>query len=274
MAIEILKAVILGVVEGVTEFLPISSTGHLILVNQFLSFERGFTILFDIVIQLGAILAVVVYFWKKLWPFGADRSANRQTWRIWSKILVAVLPALILGALLGDFVEEKLFDPLVVAVSLLVGGIIIIWIENRSADSTNLPQSNLQKVRSVGEMSFKTAFLIGLAQCLALIPGVSRAAATIVGGLVFGASRPTATQFSFFLAIPTMLAASAYSLFKYDASFTSSRFLILAVGFVVSFLVALAVVKWLIGFVSRRSFVPFGWYRVILALFILLILGV
>ena len=258
--LDIIKAVILGIVEGFTEFLPISSTGHLILVNQFISFDKKFTLLFDIVIQLGAILAVAVYFWKRLWPFSKDLNKNKEIWTIWFKTIVGVLPAIVFGALFANKIEEKFFTPWVVAIALLVGGIIIIVIER--------VQKN-PKITSIANLSYKTAFYIGLVQCLSLIPGTSRSAATIIGAIVFGASRVVATEFSFFLAIPTMVAASAYSLFKYRAILNVNQFIVLSVGFAVSFLVALAAIKFLISYVQKHDFKIFGYYRIILGIIII-----
>jgi len=258
---EIIKAVILGIVEGVTEFLPISSTGHLILVNQFIAFDKGFTILFDIVIQLGAILAVLVYFIKKLWPFTKDKTKNQETLNIWYKTIVAILPAIFFGLIFANFIEEKLFNPWTVAVSLLIGGVIIIYIERRGRTPS---------VITIKDLSYKKAFFVGLIQCLAMIPGVSRSASTIIGGMVLGASRIVATEFSFFLAISTILSASAYSLLKYHGVLSLEQFIVLTVGFIVSFFVAFMVIKFLINFVSKHSFIAFGYYRIILGAIIIL----
>jgi len=275
--IQYIYATILGIVEGFTEFLPISSTGHLIIVNQFISFDKKFTLLFDIVIQLGAILAVVVYFWKRLWPFKYGKNPDgkavedprcqprwhrdREILNIWYKTIVGVLPAIILGALFGGIIENKLFNPWVVAIALAVGGAIILIVEKKQKQP---------KITSINNLSFKTAFLIGLVQCLSMIPGTSRSAATIIGAMVFGASRIVATEFSFFLAIPTMLAASAYSLFKYRSILNIHQISILSVGFVVSFLVALAAIKFLISYVQKNNFKLFGYYRIILGIIIIL----
>lgn len=258
--LAIIKAIILGIVEGFTEFLPISSTGHLILVNQFASFDKNFTVLFDIIIQLGAILAVLVYFIKRLWPFGHDTEKNKKTMTIWYKVMIGVLPAIVLGALFADFVHEKLFNPWVVAVSLLVGGLIILLVEH-----TNKPV----KIITIEELSFKTAFYIGLIQCISMIPGVSRSGATIMGGMVLGTSRVVATEFSFFLALPTMVAASGYSLLKYNQVLSNSQWVILAIGFITSFVVALIVIKYLLRFVQKNNFKIFGYYRIILAVIII-----
>lgn len=262
--IEIIKAIILGVVEGLTEFLPISSTGHLILVNQLTSFDKAFTLLFDIVIQLGAILAVLFYFRKKLWPFTKDQIKNHETLIIWYKTIIGVLPAIILGALFGGFVEAKLFNPWVVAIALIVGGLIILIVEK-----TQDPKGTPEKITSIKDLSFKTAFFIGLVQCLSMIPGTSRSAATIIGAMIFGASRVVATEFSFFLAIPTILAASVYSLLKFNAVLSLNQIFILSVGFVVSFVVALAVTKFLISYVQKHNLKIFGYYRIILGIIII-----
>jgi undecaprenyl-diphosphatase len=263
--LEIIKAVILGLVEGVTEFLPISSTGHLIIVNQFISFDKDFTVLFDIIIQLGAILAVLVYFIKKLWPFTKDKIKNKETLNIWYKAIVGIIPAMLLGVIFASFIEEKLFNPWVVAISLLVGGLVVLFIENKKKTA---------KIISIEDLSFKNAFFIGLIQCLSMIPGVSRSASTIIGGMFLGASRVVATEFSFFLAIPTMFAASAYSLLKYKGVISPSQFSILIIGFAVSFVVALAIVKFFINFVQKNNFKIFGYYRIILGLIIILYFAV
>jgi len=277
--LDYISAIILGVVEGFTEFLPISSTGHLILVNQFITFDKSFTLLFDIVIQLGAILAVVVFFWKRLWPFtlrhGSGQAlqnkpgqtplkVNKDILNIWFKAVVGILPAVILGALFASKIEEELFNPWTVAITLFIGGIIILYIENsHSADPGRA------KINTISELSFKTAFFIGLIQCLSMIPGTSRAGATIIGAMVLGASRVVATEFSFFLAIPTMIAASTWSLIKYRAILDLGQIIILGVGFFVSFVVALAVIKFLINYVQKNNFKIFGYYRIILGLIII-----
>jgi len=258
--LETIKAIILGIVEGFTEFLPVSSTGHLILVNQFVTFDKKFTTLFDIVIQLGAILAVMVYFFKRLWPFTKDKDKNKEIWSTWFKTIIGVLPAIVLGAIFASKIEEKLFNPWTVAIALLVGGLIILFIERRRHNP---------KINSIKDLSFKTAFYIGLIQCLSMIPGTSRSASTIIGAMFLGASRVVATEFSFFLAIPTMVAASGYSLLKYHAALSHSQLFVLAVGFIVSFFVALAVVKFLIGYVQKHNFKVFGWYRIVLGVLII-----
>jgi len=259
MSLLIFKAVILGIVEGLTEFLPVSSTGHLILVNQWISFSEPFTQMFDVVIQLGAILAVVVYFWKKLWPFASNQDERRVTLNIWYKTIVGVLPALFFGAMLGDWIEERLFNPFVVAVALFLGGIVLVILRREKLKI---------KINSLSELSFKTAFLIGLIQCLAMIPGTSRSAVTIIGALLLGASPLVAVEFSFWLAIPTMVAASSYSLLKHGLAISGFEVIVLAVGFVVSFLVALAVIRFFLDYIRRHDFRIFGYYRIALAILI------
>ena len=261
--IQYLQATILGIVEGFTEFLPISSTGHLILVNQWLGyasgFDKKFTLLFDIVIQLGAILAVLVYFWKRLWPFTKDSIANKKILNIWYKTIIGVLPAIIIGALFASKIEEKLFNPWTVAVALFIGGLVILIVEKKYRQP---------KITSIDNLGFKTAFFIGLIQCLSMIPGTSRSGATIIGALILGASRAVAAEFSFFLAIPTMIAASAYSLFKYRALISSDHATILLIGFIVSFIVALAVIKFFMNYVQKNNFKIFGYYRIVLGIII------
>ncbi len=259
---DILISIILGIVEGITEFLPISSTGHLILVNKFVDFEGNFAHMFDVVIQLGAILAVVIYFWKRLVPFGSHKTSEEKTatWNLWWKVLVAVIPALLIGGTIGKHIEEKLFNPYVVAVALIVGGILLLWIENTLRES---------KINSIAALSYRTAFLIGLIQCLAMIPGTSRSAATIMGAILLGSSRVVAAEFSFFLAIPTMVAATAYSIMKSGLHLSSHEIMLTGIGFVVSFLVAWAVIAAFMKYISKNNFKPFGYYRIVLGALVL-----
>ena len=260
---EWIKAIILGVIEGVTEFLPISSTGHLILANEFLSFDQEFENLFNVVIQLGAILSVIVLFRRKLIPFGRDvgRNERKRTFDLWKRVIVGVLPAIVFGVLLGDLIEEALFNPVVVAVALAVGGVLILWIESR--DRT-------PRLHTVDDIGCRTAFFIGLIQCLAMIPGTSRSACTIIGAMLLGASRVAAAEFSFFLAVPTMVCASGYSLLKSGFALSTQESLLLAVGFAVSFLVALLVIAAFMKLIQRVGFKPFGYYRIALGIVILL----
>lgn len=259
---EFVSAIILGIVEGITEFLPISSTGHLILVNPFVGFTGSFANMFDVVIQLGAILSVLIYFRKKLFPFGRGKGIieKMETWSLWRKTLVGVMPALLIGFFAGDYVEEKLFNPLTVAVSLIVGGIILIVLESLHKRQT---------IRSIEELGYGTVLLIGFIQCLAMIPGTSRSAATIIGAMFLGASRGVAAEFSFFLAIPTMIAASGYSLMKMGTALTALQWQVLAVGFWVSFIVALAVIAALMRYIQKRDFKIFGYYRILVGVLVL-----
>lgn len=259
--LDIVRAIILGIIEGVTEFLPISSTGHLILANQWISFSEEFTMTFDVFIQLGAILAVIIYFRKEVFPPTISQVTERNYMNFWLKVLTAFLPAAVFGFLLANTIEEHLFSLEVVAGSLFLGGIILVLIERRK---------HLFRFATVSEMPFKVALFVGLFQCLAMVPGTSRSAATIIGALVLGASRKLAAEFSFFLAIPTIVAASVYSLLKGSAHFSGNNLLILTVGFIVSFIVALGVIKFLMDFIRKHSFIGFGYYRIVLAIFVLL----
>jgi undecaprenyl-diphosphatase len=256
---EIFTALILGIVEGVAEFLPISSTGHLILVNQFFAFDPEFTALFDVMIQLGAIAASVVYFRADLFPFLKKGNQTKETLVIWSKAFLGVLPTLVLGALFGKKIQETLFDPMVVASTLFIGGIIILVVERRKHKNT---------ITSLKTMTYRKAFLIGCCQCFALIPGTSRSAATIIGALLFGASRTAAIEFSFLVAIPTVVAASAYSLLTHATPIDTQGFLLLSIGFLTAFVVAMGVIKVLMHYIHTNTFVVFGYYRIVLAILI------
>jgi undecaprenyl-diphosphatase len=260
---EFAKSIILGIVEGITEFLPVSSTGHLIIVNQFIDFTGPFAHLFDIVIQLGAILSVVVYFWKRLFPFQADMETGekKKILELWKKTVVGVIPALVLGFIFGKYIKLYLFNPITVSISLIAGGMALIYLESRRKSAT---------INSITSLTFKNAFIIGVMQCIAMVPGVSRSAATIIGAMSLGSSRLVAAEFSFFLAIPTMFAASAYSLLKTEQPLTSMELIILATGFVVSFLVAWLVIAGFMKFITKRDFKPFGYYRIILGIFVLI----
>jgi len=259
---EYLTPVMLGIVEGITEFLPISSTGHLIIINEFTGFTGPFAKMFDVVIQLGAILAVVVLYRKKLVYSLVSGSADerRRTFSIWLKAAVGVVPALVFGFLFGKRIQESLFNPVVVAAALLIGGVVLIIIEKRKANATIL---------EVEGLDYRTVLFIGLIQCLAMVPGTSRSAATIIGGMLLGASRTAAAEFSFFLAIPTMAAASAYSVMKMNGVMTGPQLIQLAIGFVVSFVTAYLVIAAFIRFISRHDFIPFGVYRILLGIAVL-----
>jgi undecaprenyl-diphosphatase len=261
-----LKAVILGIVEGITEFLPISSTGHLIICNKFINFTGSFANMFDVVIQLGAILSVVVYFWKRLFPFGKESAPGMNAAIIdtWKKTLAGVSPALVLGALFGGVVEERLFNPVTVAVMLLLGGIALIIIESRKISV---------KTATVNAMTYRLAIAVGLFQCIAMIPGTSRSAATIISAMLLGVSRVAAAEYSFFLAIPTMVAASGYSLLKTGGSLSTSEWFTLGVGFVVSFFTAWAVIALFMRYIQTHDFKPFGWYRIVLGVVVLVFMA-
>lgn len=261
--LEFIKVIILGIIEGITEFLPISSTGHLILANEFLSFEESFEKMFNVVIQLGAILSVVVYFRRKLIPFGRGftKIERDHVFHLWFKVLAGVIPGLIIFGLFGSDLQDLLFNPTVVAIALIVGGFIILLVEN----IVRKP-----KITSIESLSFKNAFIIGLIQCLAIIPGTSRSASTIIGAMSLGSDRETAAEFSFFLAIPMMVAASAYSIYKSGFSMTNNEINLLLVGMAVSFLVALAVIAGFMKLIKKMGFKPFGYYRIALGFIVLL----
>ncbi len=252
---DFLSAIVLGLVEGITEFLPVSSTGHLILFNAWFSFAPEFTKMFDIVIQLGAILAVVVVFWKRFLP---RVSSNRE---LWKRVIISVLPALVFGALFGSKIQAVLFHPIVVAIALIIGGGVLLFAE-RLHRTTNVIDEK--------KMSYGKAFAVGCIQCLAFIPGVSRSAATIVGAMMLGVSRSSAAEYSFFLAVPTLLAASGYAILKNPIVLNSYDISILLMGFVVAFLSALIVIRLFLGYIRTKTFAPFAYYRILLGTAILL----
>ena len=254
--IEILKAVLFGIVEGITEWLPISSTGHLILLDTLVRLDVSpeFYEMFQVVIQLGAIGAVLVLFFHKLNPFFPKKTApeRTRTWQLWAKVVVAVIPSAVLGLLFDDWMDEHLYNYVVVAVALIVYGVAFLVVERRERTF---------KIRDVDQIDYRTALLIGAFQCLSLIPGTSRSGSTILGGILLGVARPAAAEFSFFLAIPTMLGASALKLMKYlleGLTPTGTEIAVLVVGSVVSFLVSLAVIRGLMEYVRKRSFSVFG----------------
>jgi undecaprenyl-diphosphatase len=258
------KTLLLGLIEGVTEFLPVSSTGHMILADEFirLSENQTFTDAFTVFIQSGAILAVVVLFRRELWPFAGTKTEQHNKWLLWAKTFVAFTPAAVTGLLFHGFIEEHLFNPVTVAAALIFYGILIIIFER-----THQVQAN--RLHCIDNLSFRTAFFIGLMQCLALIPGTSRSTATILGGMMLGLDRTLAAEFSFFLSIPTIIAASLLQLFKNGVAFSATEYLVLGIGFTVSFLVAAIVIKWLMKYLRKHSFIPFGWYRILLGLLVL-----
>ena len=265
MIIELLKAVLFGVVEGITEWLPVSSTGHMILLDQFIKLQvsADFYEMFQVVIQLGAILAVLLLFFKKLNPFKDDDEDRKQTLQLWLKVIVAVLPSAVLGLLLDDWMDAHLYNYVVVAITLIAYGVAFIFMEKFQKST---------KIDKVEQIDYRTALLIGAFQCLSLIPGTSRSGATILGALLLGVSRPAGAEFSFFLAIPTMLGASGLKILKYGkdildaeaAAPTGQELLILAVGCVVSLIVSLLVIRALMDYVRKHSFSVFGIYRIVL----------
>lgn len=268
---ELLKAVLFGIVEGVTEWLPISSTGHLILLNEFitLNVSDAFRSMFDVVIQLGAILAVIVLFFHKLNPFSPTKSERekKQTWQLWFKVVAAIIPSGIVGVLFDDWMEAHFHNATVVAIALIVYGVAFILVERRNARRVGG-----KTVEDVYAIDYKTALLIGCFQCLSLIPGTSRSGSTILGAILIGVGRSAGAEFSFFMAIPTMLGASAIKGLKFllsGVTATGTEIGVLIVGCVVSFLVSLLVIRGLMEYVRRHSFSAFGVYRIILGVVVL-----
>ena len=267
--IELLKAVFLGIVEGITEWLPISSTGHLILVNEFLNLRQSkdFIDMFNIVIQLGAILAVMVIYFKRLNPFQPGKTARevQLTWQLWLKVVIACIPSAFFGLLLDDWMEAHLSNFFVVAIMLVVYGIAFIWIEDRNRRVE-------PKVTDLASMSYKTAFYIGLFQVLSIIPGTSRSGATILGGIIVGTSRSVAADFTFFLGIPTMFGYSGLKAVKYfidGNTLTGGQAAILLVASVTAFLVSLFVIRFLMNYIKKHDFTVFGKYRIVLGIIVL-----
>ena len=268
--IELLKAVLFGIVEGVTEWLPISSTGHLILLNEFifLQVSEEFQSMFDVVIQLGAILAVIVLFFQKLNPFAPTKTVpqKKQTWDLWFKVIAAIIPSGVVGVLFDDWMDAHLHNGIVVAIALIVYGIAFILVERKNTGK------HLRMVDDVHAITYKTALMIGLFLCLSLVPGTSRSGSTILGAIMLGVGRSAGAEFSFFMAIPTMVGASAIKLLKFLLSgvgITGMEIGILAVGCVVSFIVSLLVIQALMDYVRRHSFSAFGVYRIILGAVVL-----
>lgn len=278
MVIEIIKSILFGIVEGITEWLPISSTGHLILVEQFVKFTKvspEFWSMFQVVIQFGAILAVVLIYWNKIWPITTNKEKaikktgilsyfNKDIMILWTKILVACIPAAIIGILFDEVFEKLFYNPTCIAIALIVFGIAFIVIENRNKDNNKTKEKNNQ-------ITYKDAILIGIFQLIAAIfPGTSRSGATIIGGLLIGLSRANAAEFTFYLAIPTMLGASLLKLVKFGFGFTSIELIILIVGMIVSFLVSMIVIKFLMNYIKKHNFKIFGYYRIALGIIVLL----
>ena len=277
MIIEIIKAIIFGMVEGITEWLPISSTGHLILVEQFLKFKEvspEFWNMFQVVIQFGAILAVVILYFKQIWPFTKQKEKaikktgilsyfNKDIMNLWGKILVGCIPAAVVGLLFDDVFEALFYNPFCIAIALIVFGIAFIVIENWN-------KNRISKTEKNSQITYKDALIIGIFQLLAAIfPGTSRSGATIIGGLLIGLSRPNAAEFTFYLAIPTMFGASLLKLLKFGLGFTSIELVVLLVGMIVSFLVSVIVIKFLMSYIKKHNFKVFGYYRIILGIIVL-----
>ncbi|WP_270744848.1 undecaprenyl-diphosphate phosphatase [Lactococcus petauri] len=267
--IELLKIIFLGIVEGITEWLPVSSTGHMLLVDAFIhtNMTQAFKDMFFVVIQLGAIIAVIVEFWSQMNPFvnveGKGVRIKRSVFNMWVKVVVAFLPSAVFGLFLNDFLEENFGTPLTIAIMLIVYGIAFIVIERWN--KTRVPKINTMK-----EITYQTALIIGMFQVLSMIPGTSRSGSTIVGALLIGVSRVVAAEFTFFLAVPTMLGASAFKLLKFGLHFSLSEVIALIVGMVVAYVVSIFVIKFLMSYIKRRDFQIFGWYRIALGIIVIL----
>ena len=267
--IEILKVIFLGIVEGITEWLPISSTGHMLLVDEFLQLNASdsFKEMFFIIIQLGAILAVVVLYWNRMFPFQfKDKTKpviRKDIFSLWFKVVVACIPGAAVTILFDDYIEAHLHTPVVIAIALIFYGVAFILIENWN--KTREP-----KIRTLADISYQTAFMIGLFQVLSIIPGTSRSGATIIGGLIIGVSRVAVAEFTFYLAVPVMLGMSLLKLLKFGFAFTGSEFIILGVGTVVAFLVSIIVIRFLMSYIRKHDFKVFGWYRIVLGALVLI----
>lgn len=267
--LEILKAAVLGIVQGITEWLPISSTGHLILFNEFLKLDcsKEFWELFEVIIQLGSILAVIVLYFNKLNPFSPKKNASekKDTWTMWIKVIIGSIPVAIAGILLNDYLPDH---PVIIAIALIVYGVLFIILENKN---------NKPAINSISELSFKKSLGIGLFQTLSIIPGTSRSGSTIMGGIILGTSRPIAAEYSFFLALPAMAGASLLRIYKYisDAGvkFSSNEITVLIVGTLTSFIVSVFAIKFLMDYIRRHDFKAFGWYRIILGIIIIAFFG-
>ena len=268
--LEFLKVIFLGIIEGITEWLPISSTGHMLLVDEFLQLSASdeFKEMFFVVIQLGAILAVVLLFWKKMWPFrlGENKKTvvvRKKVFSVWFKVIVACVPGAIVTLLFDDFIEAHLHTPFVIAAALIVYGVAFIVVEKRN-------RTCKPKIGKLSEIDYKTALLIGLFQVLSIIPGTSRSGATIVGALIIGVSRTAGAEFTFFLAVPVMFGLSFIKLLKFGLAFTGTELAILLVGSVSAFLVSLFVIKFLMSYIKKHDFTVFGWYRIALGIVVML----
>lgn len=277
---EILIAILFGIVEGITEWLPVSSTGHMILLNEIMPLQvgtdpDGFYSMFEVVIQLGAILAVVLLFWNQLWPFGRKNNANpltasgigawvkRDIFTMWFKILVSCVPAAVIGLAFDEYLEALFYNYQTVALMLIIFGVAFIVVENKKRVTT-------AKINTLGELTYKTAFWIGMFQLIAAIfPGTSRSGATIIGALLIGVSRTVAAEYTFFLAIPVMFGASLLKLIKFGFAFTTQEALVLGSGMLVAFMVSVFVIKFLMGYIKKHDFKVFGWYRIVLGIVVI-----
>ena len=265
---EWFKVILIGIVEGITEWLPISSTGHMLLVDEFLPLQLSeeFKEMFFVVIQLGAILAVLVLFWHKMFPFQfKDKSQpviRKDIFGMWFRVIVGVLPSAVLGLLFDDFLEAHFGNAVTIAIMLILYGIVFILIENRKRQP---------KIHDVMEIDYKTAILIGCFQVLSMIPGTSRSGATIIGALLLGVSRVAASEFTFFLALPTMLGASALKILKFGLAFSGTEIAVLVVGMVIAFVVSVLSIRFLMNYVKKHDFKVFGWYRIVLGIIVLLV---
>lgn len=267
--LEILKVIVLGIVEGITEWLPISSTGHMILFDEIIKFNvtEEFKEMFLVVIQFGAIIAVIIQFWDKLWPFGLDNRqlvVKKSIFNMWFHVIVSCIPAIIIGLPFDDLINKYLYNYVVVALALIVFGVAFIWVENRN-------RGVKPKINSISQIDYKTALFIGLFQMIAAIfPGTSRSGATIVGALLLGVSRTVAAEYTFYLAVPVMAGASLLKIVKYGTHYTGAEVLYLILGMAVAFAVSWVVIKFLMDFVKRHDFKVFGWYRIALGAVVLL----
>lgn len=264
--LEIFKTVIIGIIQGITEWLPISSTGHMILADEFIKLDitPAFKEMFFVVIQLGSILAVLVLYFHKLNPFSPKKSRAKkaETISLWMKVVVAAIPGAVVGFLFNDILESTFYNYITVAITLILYGVLFIILENRN-------KRVRPSVNTLDELTYGRAFLIGLCQCLALIPGTSRSGSTILGGILFGTSRFVATEFSFFLAIPMMFGASLVKMMKFGLDFTGSEVVILLTGMIVAFVVSVIAIKFLIGYIKKNDFKAFGYYRIVLGIIVL-----
>jgi undecaprenyl-diphosphatase len=269
----LIKAAVMGVVEGLTEFLPISSTGHLILAGSLLGMDDDKGKVFDIAIQTGAILAVIIVYWQKIFSTVVALPSQREAQRFALNVLIAFVPAVVLGLLFGKFIKAHLFTPTVVASTFIIGGFIILWAEGWGRRNTPEAQdahpNDHARIVNVESMSPLDALKVGLVQCLAMVPGTSRSGATIIGGMLLGLSRKAATDFSFYLAIPTLIGAGAYSLYKERELLSMADAPMFAVGLVFSFISAWVCVRWLLRYIATHSFVPFAWYRIAFGIVVL-----